>query len=127
MKASILFATGLILAAGAVANPAHAGQGGAAGSISAQFSAGNRVEATAGAVAVGKDSAITTARTTSANISAVAVGSGGQLGVTGLNGASVDYAVAADANLSAVGGQGNDFTATARPNLRLGTGGVTLP
>jgi hypothetical protein len=125
MKASILFATGLILAAGAVANPAHAGQGGAAGSISAQFSIGNRVEATAGAVAVGKDSAITTARTTTANISAVAVGSAGQLDVSGINNTTVTYTVNAENNLSTA--QGNNFSTTARPSLRLGTGGVTLP
>jgi hypothetical protein len=125
MKASIVFATGLILAAGAIANPAYAGQGGAAGSISADFIAGNRVDATAGAVAVGKDSAITTARTTATDISAVAVGSAGQLGVTGLNNAAVGYTVAADANLGT--SQGNIFNATSAPNLRLGTGGVTIP
>ncbi len=123
MKASILFATGLILAAGAVANPAHAGQGGAAGSISAQFSVGNRIEATAGAVAVGKDSAITTARTTADNISAVAVGSGGDIDVVGLNASVVDYEFFNDDNLATA--QGNEFTSA--PNLRLGTGGVTLP
>jgi hypothetical protein len=125
MKASILFATGLILAAGAVANPAHAGQGGAAGTISAQFSAGNRVEATAGAVAVGKDSAATTGRTTAANISAVAVGSEGQLSITGLNASSVTYDVVQADNLGS--SQSNNFTPSAQPNLRLGTGGVTLP
>ena len=40
MKASIVFATGLMLAAGVVTgsiNAAQAGEGGAAGSISAQF------------------------------------------------------------------------------------------
>ncbi|WP_310481747.1 hypothetical protein [Chamaesiphon sp. VAR_48_metabat_403] len=123
MKASILFATGLILAAGAVANPAHAGQGGAAGSISAQFSAGNRIEATAGAVAVGKDSAITTARTTADNISAVAVGSAGDLDVAGLNASEVNYEVFAENNLDTA--QGNEFVSA--PNLRLGTQGIIIP
>jgi hypothetical protein len=60
MKASIVFATGLILAAGAVVgsiNVAHAGAAGSAGSISAEFSAGNVLTGTAGAVAVGKTGA----------------------------------------------------------------------
>ncbi len=64
MKASILFATGLILAAGAVVgsiNVAHAGSAGSAGSISAEFTAGNVLSGTAGAVAVGKTGAFTAA------------------------------------------------------------------
>jgi hypothetical protein len=125
MKASIVFATGLMLAAGLVASPARAGQGGAAGTISAQFSAGNRVEATAGAVAVGKDSAVTTGRTNTGDISAVAFGAGGQIGLNNVNAGNPEYTVAADLNLGVI--QGNLFNATAAPNLRLGTGGISIP
>jgi hypothetical protein len=125
MKASIVFATGLMLAAGLVASPARAGQGGAAGSISAQFTGSNVVTATAGAVSVGKDSAVTTARTSGADISAVAVGAGGQISLVNVNGAAPNYTIAADTNLGTA--QASNFTSTARPNLALGTAGVTIP
>jgi hypothetical protein len=129
MKASIVFATGLMLAAGLVASPAHAGQGGAAGTISASFSTGNVLTATAGAVAVGKDSAVTTGRSTGTDISAVAVGAAGEIDLANINGSSADYTIAPEsaARLGIAGGQGNNFSATARPNLRLGTQGIIIP
>ena len=136
MKASIVFATGLMLAAGVVAgsiNVAQAGEGGAAGSISAQFTTtGNNLTATAGAVAVGKSGAFTTARTTAADISAVAVGNGGVLTVNGINAAIVDYTVTEEANgvgAALVTQQANTFTSAPTLNLlpTSPTTGVTLP
>jgi hypothetical protein len=132
MKVSIIFATGLMLATGVVAgsiNVAQAGEGGAAGSISAQFTAtGNNLTATAGAVAVGKSGAFTTARTTAADISAVAVGNGGVLAVNGINAAIVDYAVTQEAGGVLGTLQGNTFTSAPTLNLLPGnTTGVTIP
>lgn len=124
MKASIVFATGLMLAASLVASPARAGQGGAAGTISASFTGANLVTATAGAVAVGKDSAATTGRTTADDLSAVAVGSGSTISVANINGAA-NYTIAGDDVFTT--DQGNNFNSTARPNLRLGTQGITIP
>jgi hypothetical protein len=127
MKASIVFATGLMLAAGLVASPARAGQGGAAGTISASFTGSNIVTATAGAVAVGKDSAVTTGRTTTTALSAVAAGAAGEIDLANINGASADYTIGAESATRLGVAQGNIFAAEAQPNLRLGTGGVTLP
>ena len=132
MKASIVFATGLMLAAGIVAgsiNVAQAGEGGAAGSISAQFTAtGNQLTATAGAVAVGKTGAFTTARTTTTDISAVAVGNAGGLTVAGINAASVTY-TATEEDATQIGvGQANTLTSAPTLNLLPGaTTGVTIP
>ena len=133
MKASIVFATGLMLAAGVVTgsiNAAQAGEGGAAGSISAQFTeTGNSLTATAGAVAVGKAGAFTTSRTNTTDISSVAVGYGGGLSVAGING-TANYTATAEttAQLGVVGGQGNTFAAAPSLNLLPGaTTGVTLP
>jgi hypothetical protein len=132
MKASIVFATGLMLAAGVVAgsiNAAQAGEGGAAGSISANFTAtGSTLTATAGAVAVGKTGAFTTSRTNAIDISSVAVGYGGALGVTGINGPTVGYTVTSETATELAAVQANVFTSA--PNLKLGvptTAGVTLP
>ena len=72
MEVSFKFATSLVLAAVLVigANPAQAGEGIAAGSISAQFTGiiGNGLTATAGSVAIGRAAAFTTARTTATDI-----------------------------------------------------------
>ena len=135
MKASIVFATGLMLAAATVAGSittAHAGEGGAAGSISAQFSGliTNGLTATAGSVAVGKAAAFTTARTTATDISAVAVGTGGTLAVTGLNAAVVSYTVGGETAAGLAVGQVNTFNAA--PSLQITPAGptptgVTLP
>lgn len=125
MKASIVFATGLILAAGAVAgfsNAAHAGTAGAAGSISAQFTTGNTLSATAGAVATGKTGAFTTATGSApaggvADITAVATGYAGTLGITALNTTSSVYTIGDEAVVTAV--QGNNFAATLKTSVNL--------
>jgi hypothetical protein len=122
MKASIVFATGLILAAGAVfgsSNIAQAGVGGSAGSISAEFKAANVLSATAGAVAVGKAGAITVATGSTTDITASAVGYAGALTVTDFNTTKVKYEVAAetDAGLALV--QGNTFNGTAKSGTSL--------
>jgi len=135
MKASIVFATGLMLAATTVAGSittAHAGEGGAAGSISAQFNgaATNLLTATAGAVAVGKTAAFTTARTTTTDISTVAVGTGGVLTVTGMNAALVTYSVIGESDANLAVGQLNMFSTLSTPTLQVATpltAGVTLP
>lgn len=132
MKASIVFATGLMLAVATIAggiNVARAGEGGAAGSISAQFTAaGNNLTATAGAVAVGKASAATSARTTTTNISAVAVGNAGLLEINNIN-AAIEYKVATGEDATALAvGQGNTFGSSPSLNLLPGpTTGVTIP
>ena len=133
MKVSIVLATGLMLAAATVAGSittAHAGEGGAAGSISAQFSGliSNGLTATAGAVAVGKASAFTTARTTATDLSAVAVGTGGTLTVTGINAAVVNYEVTGETTSGLGILQGNVFDSA--PSLQIIPGpttGVTIP
>ncbi len=111
MKASIKFATGLILAAGAVVssiNVAHAGQAGSAGSISAQFTpTGNTLLSTAGAVAAGKTGAFTTANGTATDISAVAAGYSGALTVTNFGTSTVGYAATDDGRLGTP--QANNF------------------
>jgi hypothetical protein len=131
MKASIVFATGLMLAAGIVTgsiNAAQAGEAGAAGSISAQFSTtGNNLTATAGAVAVGKTGAFTTSRTNAADISSVAVGYGGGLNVSGINDV-VTYNVTGESAAQLAVVQGNVFASAPGLNLLPGpTTGVTIP
>ncbi len=131
MKASIVFATGLMLAAGAVfgsSNIAHAGVGGSAGSISAEFGTANALKATAGAVAVGKAGAITTATGSTTDITASAVGHAGVLTVTGFNTAGVTYTVVADTDAGLLLSQGNTFAGTASGTSLLpgANTGVTL-
>jgi hypothetical protein len=136
MKASIVFATGLMLAAGVVTGSINAaqaaGEGGAAGSISADFTAtGNNLTATAGAVAVGKSGAFTTSRGSSAGISSVAVGYAGALGVTGINDSSptgVGYTLTQENTTEIAIGQANAFVGGS-PNLNLAgpTSGVSIP
>lgn len=131
MKASIVFATGLMLAAGIVTgsiNAAQAGEGGAAGSISAEFSAaGNNLTATAGAVAVGKSGAFTTSRGNAADISSVAVGYGGALTVAGINDVAT-YTVTGETTAQLGVVQGNVFGSAPSLNLLPGvTTGVTIP
>lgn len=130
MKASILFATGLMLAAGVVTgsiNAAQAGEAGAAGSISAEFTpTGNNLAATAGAVAVGKNGAVTTSRTNATEISSVAFGYAGQMNVTNING-DANYLLTAE-NLTQLGeSQRNAFGSAPNLNLAGPTSGVTLP
>ena len=137
MKASIVFATGLILAAGAVAgfsNAAHAGAAGSAGSISAQFTVtGNTLTATAGAVATGKNGAFTTATGGApaggvADITAVAAGYSGTLTITDLGTANVDYGVTAETPTGLGIAQGNNFDGAAKTSVNLvpATVGVKL-
>ncbi len=157
MKASIVFATGLILAAGAVfgsINVAHAGSAGSAGSISAEFSAGNVLTGTAGAVAVGKTGAFTSGTSNGgtalipatfgppvnntpgplltpevpaapASFTAVAGGYGGRLTV---DATGTIFTVAEDTLLGTAGVQANVFDSTAKNSVNLvpSTVGVSL-
>ena len=130
MKASILFATGLILATGIVIgamDAAHAGAGGSAGSISAQFTAtGNDLTATAGAVAVGKTGAVTSATTTPTGITAAAAGYSGGIVVTKFNDTDISYDAGLDNSVGTA--QANNFNSTAKSGLNLvpATVGVSL-
>ncbi|WP_295613744.1 hypothetical protein [Chamaesiphon sp. GL140_3_metabinner_50] len=141
----LIFLTGAMVASGSIlrADVALAGEAGAVGSISAQFSAtGNNLAATAGAVAVGKSGAFTTARSNPTNLSTVAVsnsiGSLSILGVpvptfivTGVNAQNVTYTsliAESTAQLGVV--QGNTFNSGAAPTLNLLPGtttGVNIP
>jgi hypothetical protein len=129
MKASIVFATGLILAAGAVAgfsNAAHAGAAGSAGSISAQFTVtGNALTATAGAVATGKNGAITTGTASLTDTTASAVGYAGGLAVTEFNTAGVDYTVSAETATNQAIAQGNNFDGALKTSTTLLPGATT--
>jgi hypothetical protein len=140
---SLICLTGAMVASGSIlrADVALAGEGGAVGSISAQFTAtGNNLTATSGAVAVGKSGAFTTARTNTTNISAVAVGNSiGSLVlfgiriptfvVTGVNAQNVTYTSIIAENTAQLGAaQGNTFTAAPTLNLLPGaTTGVNIP
>jgi hypothetical protein len=129
MKASIVFATGLILAAGTVVgsiNVAHAGAAGTAGSISATFDKGV-LTGTAGAVAVGKSIAITTTTATGVgDISAVAIGSAGNIETVNFNSADVNYTGGQDLKLTT--GQANEFTGELKSSTNLNgkDAGLTL-
>jgi hypothetical protein len=142
---SLIFLTGVMVASGSIlqADVALAGEGGAVGSISAQFTAtGNNLAATSGAVAVGKSGAFTTARTNATDISTVAVGNSiGRLvlfgipiptfTVTGVNSQNVTYTslIAESAAQQGVA-QGNTFNSGAAPTLNLlpgATTGVNIP
>jgi hypothetical protein len=138
---SCIFLTGVMVASGSLlrTDVALAGEAGAVGSISAQFTAtGNSLAATAGAVAVGKSGAFTTARTNTTNISTVAVGNSiGSLPlgiptfiVTGVNAQNVTYTSLVPENAAQRGvAQGNTFSAAA-PTLNLlpgATTGVSIP
>jgi hypothetical protein len=128
MKASIVFATGLILAAGAVvgfSNAAHAGAGGSTGSISASFSTGNVLSATAGAVSVGKAGSITTATGNATTITASSVGYAGSVLVTDFNTAAVTYEVNVDTNAGLALSQGNNFAGTDKSGSSLLPGPTT--
>jgi hypothetical protein len=153
MKASIVFATGLILAAGAVVgsiNVAHAGSAGSAGSISAEFSTGNVLTGTAGAVAVGKTGAFT-AGTANGGTPAIApvfnvntgalvtpgtpagpsdftAVAGGYGGILTVNATGTTFTVAEDLLLGTTGVQANVFDSTNKNSVNLlpSTVGVTL-
>jgi trimeric autotransporter adhesin len=95
MKASILFVTGLVLAAGALvgSGSAQAGEGGAAGSVAIQFGNGNAsgVADISSAISVGKNGAATTGRTTTTDTYASAIGGGSQLTGTLINTANATF------------------------------------
>jgi hypothetical protein len=127
MKASIKFATALILAAGAVAgsiNVAHAGAGGSAGTISAQFTVtGNNLTGTAGAVAVGKLGAVTSGTATPTELSATAAGYAGDLTITNFSTDTIGYGAFADALLGDE--QKNNFAGTLKSSVNLVPGPTT--
>jgi hypothetical protein len=119
MKASILFVTGLVLAAGALvgSGSAQAGEGGAAGSVSIQFGNGNTsgIADISSAISVGKNGAATAGRTNASETFASAIGTGGGLGVTNANAANIGYAAAADLALDTA--QVNSFATGGRATL----------
>jgi hypothetical protein len=129
MKASIVFATGLILAAGAVVgsiNVAHAGSGGSAGSISAEFSSTtnspNNLTGTAGAVAVGKTGAFTAGTANGGTPAIPATGVLGQPGFTpGTPAGPSEFTAVAGGygGILTVNAAGNTFTVA--EDLLLGT------
>ena len=139
---SCIFLTSGMVASGSIlrADVALAGEAGAVGSISAQFTAsGNNLAATSGAVAVGKSGAITTARTNATNISTVAVGYAGtfllfnipllRTRVLGFNSQAPTYLVAPENTTQLGVVQGNTFSPAA-PSLNLLPGtttGVNIP
>lgn len=102
------------------------GAGGSAGSISAEFSAGNTLTGIAGTVAVGKTGAATSANTTATDISAVATGYSGGITISGMNSSNLSYTVGADPNLETA--QANSFNGSSKSSLNLvpATVGVTL-
>jgi hypothetical protein len=156
MKASIVFATGLILAAGAVVgsiNVAHAGSGGSAGSISAEFSSTtnspNNLTGTAGAVAVGKTGAFTAGTANGGTPAIPATGvlgqpgftpgtpatpgdftavAGGYGGILTVNATGTTFTVAEDTLLGTAGVQANVFDSANKNSVNLvpSTVGVTL-
>jgi hypothetical protein len=119
MKASILFVTGLVLAAGALvgSGSAQAGEGGAAGSVSIQFGNGNTsgIADISSAISVGKNGAATAGRTNASDTFASAIGTGGGLGVTTANTAAITYTAAADLALGTA--QGNSFAGSGQATL----------
>lgn len=142
---SLVFLTGAMAASGSLlrTDVAVAGDGGAVGSISAQFTAtGNNLTATSGAVAVGKFGGITLARTNPTNISTVAVGYSigsdqftgfsdlpgfSKVGVLRFNSQNSAIGVLANSNAELNTPQGNTFTAAPTLNLLPGTSGVNIP
>jgi hypothetical protein len=144
MKASILFATSLVLAAGALvgSGSAQAGEGGTAGSVGIKFvtvpvpAAGAPVAAPvapavrsiSSSIAIGKNAAAATARTDAGNTFTSAVGGGGGgnpiqggLIVGNVNDTNANFFLEADGALGTAAG--NTFTSGA---ATLSTTGVTL-
>lgn len=152
MKNSLELATSLICVAGAMvasglllrADVALAGEAGAVGSISAQFSAtGNNLVATSGAVAVGKSGGVTLARTNPTNLSTLAVGNSSSLGngfffsgfqpenlvvVLGFNNQNSAIGVLGEGAVGRGNPSGNTFTTAPSVNLVPGaTTGINIP
>ena len=131
MKVSFKFATGLVLAAVLIAgtNPARAGEGGAAGSVSIRFAgtAGTIVDRLSSSVAIGKGFSAATALTETGaggTTATSAVGSGGGFVLTSANSSSAAYSATAETTTAT--GQANSFVGGTPASLRPGTG-VILP
>ena len=131
MKVSFKFATGLVLAAVLVAgtNPAQAGEGGAAGSVSIRFAGttGGIVDRLSSSVAIGKGFAAATALTetgVNGTTATSAVGSGGGFVLTNANASGAAYSATAETTTAT--GQANSFVGGTPASLRPGTG-VILP
>lgn len=131
MKVSFKFATGLVLAAVLVAgtNPARAGEGGAAGSVSIRFAGttGAIVDRLSSSVAIGKGFAAATALTetgVNGTTATSAVGSGGGFVLTNANASGAAYSATAETTTATA--QANSFVGGTPASLRPGTG-VILP
>lgn len=131
MRVSFKFATGLALAAVLVAgtNPAQAGEGGAAGSVSIRFAGttGAIVDRLSSSVAVGKGFAAATALTETGpngTTATSAVGSGGGFTLTNANQVGAAYSATAEETTGVA--QINSFGGGNPASLRPGTG-VILP
>jgi hypothetical protein len=130
MKTSIKFATGLILVAAALVasgSAAHAGEGGAAGSVSIKFTNATDVTRLSTSVAVGKNYGVAVARTDAANgnTATSAAGAGGGFTLTGANSAAPAYTVTAETPAGIIINQANTFAGSGATTLKPGTG-VTL-
>ncbi|WP_295613742.1 hypothetical protein [Chamaesiphon sp. GL140_3_metabinner_50] len=147
---SLIFLTGAMVVSGSILRQdvALAGESGAVGSISAQFSAtGNNLVATSGAVAVGKSGGVTLARTNPNDLSTVAVGNSSSnnngfifgslpaglppaslVVVLGFNDQNTTIGVLGEGTVERGTPSGNTFTAAPTLNLLPGTTtGVTIP
>jgi hypothetical protein len=125
MKNSIKLVAGSFLAAAAFVvsgSAALAGEGGAAGSVSAKLTSGD-VTGISSSIAVGKNAAATTARTNASDTFTSAIGAAGQLNVTDANKAEAGYVAATDANLG--NAQTNQLNGDGEINAT--TGVLSLP
>jgi hypothetical protein len=128
MKTSIKFATGLILVAAALVasgSAAHAGEGGAAGSVSIKFASNTDVTRLSTSVAVGKNYGVAVARTAGDNTTTSAAGAGGGFTLTGANSDAPAFTNTAETTTGIVIDQKNAFTSSGATTLKPGTG-VTL-
>jgi hypothetical protein len=124
MKNSIKLVAGGFLAAAAFVvsgSAALAGEGGAAGSVSAKLSGGD-VTGISSSIAVGKNAAATTARTNASDTFTSAIGAAGQLTVTDANQSDAGYAASVDTGL---GNQLNQLNGAGNINAANGT--LNLP
>ncbi len=144
MKTSIKFATGLILVAAALVasgSPAHAGEGGAAGSVSIKFATTTTtLPVPAGApvgtvgvvvpdvarlstsVAVGKSFAVATAKTSGNSTSTSAIGAAGGFSISN---AGTSFTATAETPANTAIDQANNFDSSGVTTLKPTTG-VTL-
>jgi hypothetical protein len=133
MKTSIKFATGLILAAAALVasgSAAHAGEGGAAGSVSIVFGAVSTgpapdVVRLSTSVAVGKNYGAAVARTAGVNTNTSAGGAGGALTLDNANDSTAAYSTTLESASGIILNQANNFTGVGGTKLAPTTG-VTL-